>query len=59
MRRLGALIWKVIFLLSVALSLNAQAKALAVPEAVVSFANREIAVLRTSVQGATPEVPAD
>ena len=56
MQRLSALIWKAIFLLSVALSLNAQAKALAVPEAVVIFANREIAVLRTSVQGATPEV---
>ena len=56
MQRLIALICKAIFLLSVALSLNAQAKALAVPEAVVSFANREITVLRTSVQGATPEM---
>ena len=56
MQRLKALIWKAIFLLFMALSLNAQAKALAVPEAVVSFANREIAVLRASVQGATPEV---
>jgi hypothetical protein len=51
MQRLKALIWKAIFLLFMALSLNAQAKALAVPEAVVSFANREIAVLRASVQG--------
>jgi len=34
----------------------AQAKAPAVPEAVLSLANREIVTLRTSVQGITPEM---
>ena len=35
---------------------NLYAKEPAVPEAVVTFANREIVVLRATVQGATPEV---
>ena len=56
MWRLIALLGQLVFLLGMSLPVNAQAKALAVPEAVVNFANREIVVLRTSVQGATPEV---
>lgn len=39
-----------------ALALAAQAREPATPEAVFSLANREIVTLRTTIQGATPEV---
>jgi len=58
MWRLIALLWKAVILLGMSLPVNALANALAVPEAVVSFSNREIVVLRSSVQGISPELRA-
>ncbi|HSG21988.1 MAG TPA: mechanosensitive ion channel domain-containing protein, partial [Azonexus sp.] len=55
MPRLIGLLWTVVMLLGMVLPLNVQAKPQEAPEAVLSYANREIVVLRSSVQGATPE----
>ena len=53
MSRLIALLCNLLLLLACSVSLTAQAK---VPEATLTFANREIVVLRNTVQGATPEI---
>ena len=53
MSRLIALLCNLLLLLVCSVSLTAQAK---VPEATLTFANREIVVLRNTVQGATPEI---
>ena len=51
--------FQILLLIFGALTLNGvQANTPAVPEAVLTFANRDIAVLRTSAQGATPEMRA-
>jgi hypothetical protein len=55
MLRLIAMLSLLASLFGLGLPVNAAAKALAVPEAVLTFANREIVVLRTSVQGVSPE----
>lgn len=55
MLRLIALLSFLASLLGVGFPACAAGKVLAVPEAVLTFANREIVVLRTSVQGASPE----
>ncbi len=55
MSRLIALLRNLLLLLVCALPWSVHAKAPATPEATLSFANREIVVLRTTVQGATPE----
>ncbi len=56
MVRLILLLCQVALFLGISMPVNALAKSPAVPEAMLSFANRDIVVLRTSVQGATPEV---
>ena len=58
MQRLIAIVLFLVAFLGIGASGFAAAKGIVVPEASLIFANREIVVLRTSVQGATPEMRA-